>query len=314
MKRQLYRHRINFVGSYYLDADASFPSRASWTNWIRFPASATQKSNLCDAFNITILSKPIRRWQKDETKQCRPLQEKTKGHMATNWKDYQEEAAALFRSMGLSAETDVTLQGVRTSHDVDVVVQSVHAGFEVTWLVECKFWKTPVSKLHVLALREIVADLGADRGILLCEAGFQSGAIEAANLTSVQVTNLERVRVTAGGDILAMRLRELYDRIESCRQQYWEMSKGERIKHGLRDNGWEYGYSGARTVELCVELITKAFRGTYPFLSDSHLGLIELGPDKVFRSAEDVLTVVAPKVEELEMKIQSARGAIAKGN
>jgi hypothetical protein len=122
--------------------------------------------------------------------------------MATDWKDYQEEAAALFRSMGLDATTDVTLQGVRTRHDIDVVVKSHHAGFDVTWLVECKHWKAPVSKLHVLALREIVSDLGADRGILLCEAGFQSGAIEAANLTNVQVTSLERVRATAGGDIL----------------------------------------------------------------------------------------------------------------
>jgi restriction system protein len=74
--------------------------------------------------------------------------------VATDWKDYQEEAAALFRSIGLEAETNVTMRGVRTSHDVDVVVKSHHAGFDVTWLVECKHWKTAVSKLHVLALRE----------------------------------------------------------------------------------------------------------------------------------------------------------------
>lgn len=110
--------------------------------------------------------------------------------MATDWRDYQEEAAALFRSMGLDAVTNETIQGVRTKHDVDVVVRSHYAGFDVTWLVECKHWKSPVSKLHVLALREIVSDTGADRGILLCEVGFQSGAIEAANLTNVQVTSL----------------------------------------------------------------------------------------------------------------------------
>jgi hypothetical protein len=97
--------------------------------------------------------------------------------MATNWKEYQEEAAALFRSMGLEAATDVTVRGVRTAHEVDVVVKSHHAGFDVTWLVECKHWTSRVSRLHVLALREIVADAGADRGILLCEAGFQSGAL-----------------------------------------------------------------------------------------------------------------------------------------
>lgn len=140
--------------------------------------------------------------------------------MATDWNDYQEEAAALFRSMALDASSNVTVQGVRTTHDVDVVVKSQHAGFQVQWLVECKHWKSPVSTLHVLALREIVSDTGSDREILLCEAGFQSGAIEAATLTNVQVTSLENVRITAGRDISAMRLRELYERVERCSERY----------------------------------------------------------------------------------------------
>src|SRR5688572_5826143 len=103
------------------------------------------------------------------------------------WKEYQEAAALYFRSLGLEAATDVAVRGVRTSHDIDVLVKSHHVGFDITWIVECKNWKTPISKLHVLALREIVSDLGADRGILLSESGFQSGAREAANLTNVQV-------------------------------------------------------------------------------------------------------------------------------
>src|SRR5688572_30087925 len=107
--------------------------------------------------------------------------------MAVDWKDYQEEAASFFRSIGLNASTDASVKGVRTSHNIDVLVKSVHAGFDITWIVECKHWKTRVSKLHVLALREIVQDIGADRGILLSEEGFQSGAVEAATLTNVQV-------------------------------------------------------------------------------------------------------------------------------
>lgn len=51
------------------------------------------------------------------------------GFEMTAWRDYQEEAAAFFRSIGLSAETDKTIIGVRTSHDVDVLVKSQHYGF-----------------------------------------------------------------------------------------------------------------------------------------------------------------------------------------
>ena len=104
--------------------------------------------------------------------------------MASDWNGYQEEAAEFFRSLGLEANTNVTLKGVRTTHDVDVLVKSCHAGFEVTWIVECKHWNSRVSKLHVLALREIVTDTGSDRGILLAEKGFQRGAAEAAVLGS----------------------------------------------------------------------------------------------------------------------------------
>ena len=92
--------------------------------------------------------------------------------------------------MGLDAETNVTMYGVRTEHDIDVVVRSRHVGFDITWLVECKYWKDPVNKLHVFGLRQIVTDLGADRGILLCEVGFQSGALEAAKLTNEAMDSL----------------------------------------------------------------------------------------------------------------------------
>lgn len=167
------------------------------------------------------------------------------------WKQYQEDTAAYFRSLGLDVSKDETIDGVRTTHDIDVLVRSHHVGFDITWIVECKYWKTPVTKLHVLALREIVTDVGADRGILLSESGFQSGAKEAANLTNVQLTSLDEMRETARDSFNAMRLRELYDRVEICRERYWNISKEDRIEAGLRPDVGGYSYSGARTVDCC---------------------------------------------------------------
>ena len=170
--------------------------------------------------------------------------------MAIDWKQYQEEAAEFFRSIGLDASTDVTVNGVGTKHDIDVLVTMDVAGFEVRWIIECKHWKTAVSKLHVMALREIVADLGADRGIILCEAGFQSGAVEAANLTNVLVTSLAALSVSSKEAIYAARLRELYDRTEACRLRYWDIPKDVRIEKGLRfDIGDGHTYpSNYRTI------------------------------------------------------------------
>jgi restriction system protein len=129
----------------------------------------------------------------------------------TAWRDYQEQTAQFFRDLGLAAETDVTVQGVRTSHDVDVLVRFDHVGFEVTWIVECKLWQTPVTRLHVLALRTIVSETGADRGILMAERGFQSGAVEAADLTNVQLTSLAGLGQTSGHAIGMAQLRALQE-------------------------------------------------------------------------------------------------------
>lgn len=49
----------------------------------------------------------------------------------------------------------------RGSHDVDVFVSFERAGVVVNWIIECKHWKRPVDKSHVLTLRSIVEDVGA---------------------------------------------------------------------------------------------------------------------------------------------------------
>ena len=48
------------------------------------------------------------------------------------WKKYQEDAASYFRTLGLDASTDVTVNGVRTNHDIDVLV-SPPRGIDIPW-------------------------------------------------------------------------------------------------------------------------------------------------------------------------------------
>jgi restriction system protein len=226
--------------------------------------------------------------------------------MTHDWRQYQERAAEFFRSIGLSASTDVTMQGVRTKHAIDVAVTIDLAGFHVQWLVECKLWQTSVSKLHVLALREIVADLGADRGIILCEHGFQSGAIEAANLTNVQVTSLAALTTSSKDAIYAARLRELYDRTERSRERYWDIPKQVRVAKGLRfppGGGGADMYSGARVVDFCSYILAQAFRAIYPIKIEQ-----SLNPHlpSSLSSHQDVVELLEPMIVELENKLDAA--------
>lgn len=230
-----------------------------------------------------------------------------------DWRDYQEEAAEFFRSLGLEAETDVTIQGARTKHDIDVLVRSHHAGFDVTWLIECKHWKSKVSKLHVLGLREIVNDTGADRGILLAENGFQSGAIEAAALTNVHVTSLAEAASTASHEINAMRLRELYDRLLWCKEEYWEQPKAMRVESGLRtDVGGDIGYSGDWAIKAGEDLIAKGLRGNYPIFTDAvHVmiseSIIEQKLPSEISTMQELLGAVDPLISNLERKINACK-------
>jgi hypothetical protein len=220
--------------------------------------------------------------------------------MATNWKDYQEEAASFFRALGLIAETDVTLKGVRTKHDVDVVVRSQHAGFQITWIVECKHWKKRITKLHVLGLRQIVSDIGADRGIILGESGFQIGALEAANLTNIQLTSLAELALSSRNAIYSMRLRDLHNRVEECNERYWKIPKGVRMDVGLRPESQGYGYSATRTINLVRDLLSRSYRGRYPFSSDTLEAFFDPSFPAQFQSQQEVFEFAEPLVTELE--------------
>ena len=125
------------------------------------------------------------------------------------WHDYQEQIADFFRVLGMAATVDERLKGARGQHDVDVVVRDFRAGVQQLWVVECKLWRRSVTKIHVAALAHIVQDVGADRGIMLSETGFQAGAIRLASLQNITLTSLGDLKQSAEALDLPMRVATL---------------------------------------------------------------------------------------------------------
>jgi DNA-binding beta-propeller fold protein YncE len=116
----------------------------------------------------------------------------------TDWHVYQEATAAVFRRLGCNAQVDFRVTGARATHDIDVYATFLRSGILCTWVIECKLWKTRVPKEKVLALKSLIDDLGADRGIIVSEAGFQPGAQDAARGTNITlVTSLDDFAKTA---------------------------------------------------------------------------------------------------------------------
>jgi hypothetical protein len=114
-----------------------------------------------------------------------------------DWRDYQEAVAAVFREQGCTARVEARVAGARGEHLIDVYVTFRQHGVECRWVVECKLWKKRVEKEKVLTLKSIVEDVGADRGIIFCENGFQAGARDAIRHTNILlVTSLDEFKRT----------------------------------------------------------------------------------------------------------------------
>ena len=145
---------------------------------------------------------------------------------------------------------------------------------------------------------------------VLAESGFQSGAAEAAALTNVHLTSLSAARREASAEVFSMRLTELYDRVERCRERYWDIPKGARIDHGLRPDSYENGYSGAAIISLTEDILRKAFRGNYPFEADYMWRSATPNKLDVFNSVEETIGFLESAIRELESKLDAYAAVI----
>jgi len=130
------------------------------------------------------------------------------------WEQYQHQAAELLRELGFTAEVDASLTEANGAvHAIDVAARRAVAGVDVLWIVECKYRRRRVSMGMVREHRSLVIDLGADRGLLMSESGFQSGAIRTARQKNITLTSLADLRADAADEILAARVAEAEKRL-----------------------------------------------------------------------------------------------------
>ena len=110
-----------------------------------------------------------------------------------------------------------------------------------------------------MALTSIVQDIGADRGFLLSEVGFQSGAILAARSSNITLTSLEDLSASA----------EKFSIDTLIGRKVWEVQKAKSRLLELRRKSDAYKYNPFRVGlfgELSVFelLLDDALQGKYP--------------------------------------------------
>jgi hypothetical protein len=225
------------------------------------------------------------------------------------WREYQEEAAAFFRDLGMDAATDEVVDGARGTHHVDVVVRMIQPWGTQLWIVECKLWRRRVNKLHVAALGDIVSDVGADRGLLLSEVGFQSGAIRHARQRNITLTSLDDLRANAEEEITERALSDVRRRMELLMARLSKADTADRAKTPPGEPGDIWVASGEVTrlrgrlafTEMSLHL---AALGEWPVLYgvdlDRNEGLYVDDLDQLARTLPVALDDIESAVEALE--------------
>lgn len=189
-----------------------------------------------------------------------------------NWHNFQEEICSYFNSIGAEAKTNQTIKGVRTQHDIDVLVKTKFLGEDVVWIIEAKDWQTNVPKEKVFALRSIVEDIGADRGFIISQKGFQKGAYEAAKNSNVKLKTFEELKQTSVDFLEDEILKSYKRRVNLLTKKYWSHNKRTRKDYNLRPELCDMVlyFSGGALLTAVEGAIVSAEKKEYPIDVDTH--------------------------------------------
>lgn len=114
----------------------------------------------------------------------KPTKEKPK------WKKFEEFVASIQK--GLSPEATVShdekiIGKSGTTRQIDVSIRQAVGQFSLLMVIDCKDWKKPVDIADVGAFIDMVEDVEANKGAIVCNAGFTAGAKERAKQKGIDL-------------------------------------------------------------------------------------------------------------------------------
>ena len=191
-----------------------------------------------------------------------------------DWKHLQQLVHQAFIEMGCHAEEPKIVVLVRGNKEVDVYVEDVVHGIKNVYLIECKYWNSDLPQEVVHGFRTVVADSGANKGIIVAKKGFQSGANEAISKTPTDLLTWEEFNIvffkkwrSAATESLQDRARKL---LEFREFPYGPMCDETKVKLSPEEhNLWAEYVNG---FEITIVLAT---RNILKELSDGSVRLVD---------------------------------------
>lgn len=107
------------------------------------------------------------------------------------WEDLETLVQTLLSRIGFVATRKKVVKLVRGSAEVDVHAVRKGQSFNIVILCECKWWNKKVPQSVVHSFRSVMADCGANLGLIITKKGYQKGAWEAAENTNLKIATWE---------------------------------------------------------------------------------------------------------------------------
>ncbi len=117
----------------------------------------------------------------------------------SDWKSFEEFVARIYKEIDPNAE--VSHNQEVEGRQIDVTIRKKVVGIDLLFIIQAKWYKRPVEVTHVDAFESVIKEVGASKGILVCNKGFTKGAKEKAakakiELCSVYDSEIETYRKT----------------------------------------------------------------------------------------------------------------------
>jgi Restriction endonuclease len=112
------------------------------------------------------------------------------------WQDLEHFVEQAFAEMGYESHRDHELVTVRGKVKIDVYAVKQSTPIPTVVLCECKHWAKAVEQSVVHGFRSVCSDVGAHFGLIISKAGFQSGASETRESTSIHLLDFNAFQET----------------------------------------------------------------------------------------------------------------------
>ncbi|MGO9722867.1 MAG: restriction endonuclease [Methylocella sp.] len=256
--------------------------------------------------------------------------------LVKDWGGFEKLVEKLHETGQVTVERNVFLQGRSGApRQIDVLVRHKQGLYEHLVVAECKYWNSPVERLHVDALATTIREVGASRGVIFSTKGFQSGAVTQAAHDNIDLFTVRDLTAEEWG---------LPGRVIDFYLQVIQPSIGQPVIHGATAVAMpgtnvkpialnlSYGpdgplsatpilaLDGSKSVLLEERMADAAQKALGIFMSDGFtinggtectrymLGKVNLEPKEPFSVPIDNVIVRIPKISfDLGIKISQSR-------